>query len=71
MFLKRNESSEMMSFQIVGAKLQPAQTWAFGSSFKAVFKAWVERFVLQTVPHGYSDDQTKVPKYLFVFCSGR
>ena len=52
----------MMSSQIVGANLQPGYG-AFGSSFKA----FVERFVLQTAPHGYSDDQIKVLKYLFVF----
>ena len=65
MFLKRIEGSEMMSSQIVGANLQPGYG-AFGSSFKA----FVERFVLQTVPRGYSDDHIKVLKYLFVFCSG-
>ena len=64
MFLKRIESSEMMSSQMVGANLQPGYG-AFGSSFKA----WVERFVLQTAPHGYSDDQIKVLKYRFVFCN--
>ena len=54
----------MMSSQIVGANLQPGYG-AFGSSFKT----FVERFVLQTAPHGYSDDQIKVLKYLFVFCN--
>lgn len=70
MSLKVIESSEIMSSQKVGAIVQPIwQIWAF-LAFGSSFKARVERSVLQTVAHVYSDDQAKVPKYLFVFCSG-